>query len=65
MLDRDLFMIHSVNIYLAHSAMLGTLCMLAGLIPPTTLKLLIIPINRCRNCDSEMKYLAQSHMTDR
>lgn len=55
MLDRDSFMIHSVNIYLAHSArpMLGTLCMLADAILPITLKLLISLINRDRNCDSE------------
>ena len=55
MLDRDSFMIHSVNICLAHSAdaMRGTLCMLADLIPPTTLELLIAPINRCSHCDSE------------
>lgn len=55
MLDRDSFMIHSVNSYFVHSAgtMLGTLSMLADWISPTTLKLLITPINRCRNCDSE------------
>ena len=53
--DRDSFMIHSVNIYLAHSAraMLGTLCMLADATPPTTLKLLISLINKGRDCDSE------------
>ena len=40
MLDRDSFMIHSVNICSMH----GTSCVLAGFIPPITLELFVAPV---------------------
>lgn len=55
MVDRDSFMIHSVNVCLALNAgsLHGTSCVLAGFIPPITLELFVAPVNRCSHCDSE------------